>query len=128
MTDQSNVTKIPAPPPLPARASDWVRKVKDRRSINDRVEELHLELANDDNYLRWLLAVDDEQSIEGRVDLDRAEAARMIRDLAKTRGNPVANEKILTIRRAIGVVMGRYGESQREREQKQLSFINESGE
>ena len=108
-------------PPLPAKASDWQRKVKDNRTLNDRVEDLHLEyLEADERYRQLLTAVHDEQSVEGKVNVDRAEAARLLREYAKTKSNPIGDQKLVTIRRCLTVVMARYGESLREREAKQI--------
>jgi hypothetical protein len=104
-------------PPLPAKISDWVRKIKTDRTLNDLVEEIHRDLVPNDKYLALLRAVHDEQAVEGSLSADNLMAAHMIREAAEKRGSSVANEKLSTINKALGVVLRRYGADRKTRRQ-----------
>ena len=87
-----------------------------KRNLNDRVEEIHRALVEDENYLRLLYAVHDKQAIEGSLAVDNMMAARMIRDKAKGAGDlDVAHEKLTTIVKALNVVLRRYNISRKQR-------------
>ena len=105
----------PVPPSLPRVATEWVRKVKLDRTLNDEVESVHSRLCEDEAYVRLLDAVYDEQAVEGSLAADNTLAAMKIRDLARKISSPVANEKLATISKAMSVVLRRYGLSRKER-------------
>jgi hypothetical protein len=109
------------PPALPAVLEDWVSHLKQHRSINDAVEEIHKRLVDGDTsgqYLRYLFAVYDEQAVEGSLAADNIESARMIREKARTiEGHSLQDEKLATIAKSLGVVLRRYHLSRRERRQ-----------
>lgn len=103
-------------------------------TLNDRVEALHLRLFPDqsevvegdsnseliafqDRYLLLLDAVYDEQSVEGTIAADNQEAARVLREFARGAGKDsyVSEQKLITLSRALGVVLRRYGMSRKER-------------
>jgi hypothetical protein len=98
-----------AAPELPNSVSDWIRKTKAKRSINDLVEDVHLLLAENAEYKRYMTAIFAEQSQEGSLYADDLELARMIRAKAEEMGNAeLANEKKSTIAKALNIVLGRY--------------------
>lgn len=101
--------------PLPATRSDWVRKTQFNRTINDQVEDIHLALLDDEEYIELLQAVYDEQAVEGSLSSDNNMAAIKIRNAAKKMNNPVKDQKLATIIKALGVVLRRYGVSRKER-------------
>ena len=117
MTD----TLLKMPPALPATLEDWISHLKSRPSINDLVEDVHKMLISGDTgkeYILFLSAVYDEQAIEGSLAADNIEAARMIREKARTIENHLLqNEKLATISKALGVVLRRYHFSRKERRQ-----------
>lgn len=126
MDDQSNNDKRrnlsdsgkPVPPALPETAADYLaqRKLKEERDLNDLVEDIHLKLYDDQKYKRFRYATYDEQAVEGSIATDNSEAARMIRDYAKKNDiAEVAEQKLATIGKIIGVVERRYGQSRKER-------------
>ncbi len=117
----SNDKKITAPPPLPATLAEWdaVRDVKSTLTLNDRVESLHRHLsATDAGYPKYLWAVYDEQAVEGSLTDDDHEAARRIREMAKSTDHAdsvVAGEKIASIKKSLRVVLRRYHQGRKER-------------
>jgi hypothetical protein len=107
------------PPPLPRTREEWIakRNTNIKRTLNDMVEEIHLQLTGDNDYDRYLRAVYDEQAKEGSLAADNIFAAKLIREKA-TELNPncqLAEEKAATISKALGVVLRRYNESRKER-------------
>ena len=109
----------PRPIALPANTSDLIaqRKTELRRTLNDHVEALHLQLYDDVKYQRLLDAVYDEDAVEGSLAADNLLAAQMIRDRATEgdRDKYVAEKKLATLSKALGVVLRRYGVSRKER-------------
>jgi|SRR6185312_640774 len=107
------------PPALPATTSDLLgqRKFEMKRTLNDHVETIHLKLYENEDYQRLLDAVYDEDAVEGSLAADNLLAAKMIRDFAIADGfDPyVADKKLATIAKALGVVLRRYGVSRKER-------------
>jgi len=106
------------PPALPATAADWdkLRDIKQKLTLNDRVEALHRILEEKEDYQKLLYAVYDIQAVEGSLTDDDHSAARMIRDLAKERGDvEVATQKIAAIKSSLRVVLRRYHQSRKER-------------
>ena len=114
-------------PKLPTKASEWQRKVKDRRTINDYVTELHLELVDDDKvntrYLAYLEGVDSGSFVEGSEEADDLFAAVMIRERAAEKQiTLVANATAWAIRRSLKVALARFVDGSRsEREAKQIA-------
>jgi len=107
---------------VPVKLSDWHRFIKQKRTINDLVEDVHRVLMGDDEtselYQSFLSAVYDEEAVEGSLAADNIEAARMIREYARTQdGNELAGKKLATIAKALGVVLRRYHESRQYRRQ-----------
>jgi hypothetical protein len=117
MTTLNNVTKN-IPLPLPATAEDHLqhRIMQTQRTLNDMVEETHLQLIEDDKYRDYLNAVWDEQAVEGSLSADNIMAATMIRTKAVKMGNAIlAREKLATISKSLGVVLRRYEFSRKQR-------------
>jgi hypothetical protein len=107
------------PPPVPESADAYLarRKLKSGRTLNDYVEDIHLLLANNEQYQAYTWAVYDEQAVEGSLSADNIKAAEMIRNLAREKKipGPVAKEKLATIAKALNVVMRRSGDSRKQR-------------
>ena len=100
--------------PVPRALNDWVRKIKEKRTINDMVEDAHLALfASDPEYPPLLDAVYDEQAVEGSLSADNIVASQKIREWGKDGG--LAKEKLATISKALNVVLRRYEFSRKER-------------
>lgn len=120
----SQLKERPEPPPLPVTVSDWQKKrvIKTKRTLNDYVEDVHLNLLEDDGkdgelYRRYLYATYDVQAVEGSLAADNIKAAEVIRDTAGNE-NPVKTEKLATISMALGVVLRRYEEDRKSRRQR----------
>jgi hypothetical protein len=108
----------PLPDALPDTADKFraLRRLKGERTLNDQVEDLFLGLADNEDFVRYLYAVYDEQAVEGSLAADNLEAANMIREKAKKIGYvEVAREKKATISKALGVVLRRYASDRKER-------------
>lgn len=108
----------PVPQQLPATTEAFLahRKMKERRTINDRVEDAHLKLINNETYRALLFAIFDEQAIEASMEIDDVLAAKMIRDqAADLHDEELAAEKLATIVKSLRVVLRRYGFSRKER-------------
>lgn len=106
------------PVPLPATLEDMLamRKSQLGLTLNDYVEELHKKKWVDPKYRSLLEAVYPEDAVEGSLQTDDHEAARMLREQAIKDGNPyVRGRKLSTIIRALHVVMRRYQISRKER-------------
>ena len=105
------------PPPLPAEIDEWERKLKSGLTLNDHIEALHLALwPKSTEYRAFLEAVWDSDAVEGALSIDSTMAALMLRDEAKKRdGHPVAKKNLDTIKKSLGVVLNRYGNSRKER-------------
>jgi hypothetical protein len=103
--------------PVPTERSNWIRKTDFKRTINDMVEDLHLELVEtSDEYRGFLDAVWDEQAIEGSLAADNTMAAQLIRAEAVRRNVPqIATAKLATIVKALNIVLRRYGVSRNDR-------------
>ena len=108
----------PAPHPLPITKEELEahRKVFHQPTLNDVVHEYHIALWDNDLYRRYLEAVYDVAAVEGSLALDNGEAARMIRDLAKSKDDErLSSQKLAVIVFALNVVLRRYGISRKER-------------
>src|SRR5262245_20440917 len=105
------------PTPLPATIDDWERKIKHGLTLNDHVEAVHLQLWDDSpEYRAFLEAVWDSDAVEGSLACDNHEAARLLREKAKTiDGNPAGRKNIDTLKKSLGVVLNRYGNSRKDR-------------
>ena len=102
-------------PPLPADIKEWTRFAKQERTLNDLVEDLHVELVEDEKYRALLRAVYDAHAVEGSLAADNVLAAQMIRNLAKERNSEIQKEKLAVINMALGVVLRRYRASRKQR-------------
>ena len=103
---------------LPETIQDLMnqRKSKTKTSIIDQVETLHMSLYEKIEYKKLLDGIYTEQMVEGSEACDDIEAARMIRDEARKKGNGyIASQKLASIRTALRRVMVRYGISRSER-------------
>jgi hypothetical protein len=112
-------TPLKRPVPLPATRDDLVSqyRLKRKRNINDFVEDILLRLWPDQSFMKYLDAIYDSQAVEGSLEADDFEAARIIRQYAKDNNSPmVADENLTTIVRAMKVAQRRYniGRPQRE--------------
>jgi len=115
---QQRVGRVQRPAvPVPRSLSDWHRYVKQERTLNDHVEELHKALFEEDpEYAPLFDAVYDEQATEGSLAADNLLAAMKIRALADRRNlREVTREKYATIVKALNVVLRRYHQSRKER-------------
>jgi hypothetical protein len=114
----AQATQLRVPPPLPTTSQEWRehRKLKARRTINDLVEDIVVRLWEDKDFLKFVDAVYDSDTVEGSMDIDDMMAAMMIRDLAKETGNDeLAEKKLDVIVHAMRVVLRRYGQGRKER-------------
>lgn len=103
--------------PLPATTEDLVsRKTMKPTSLNDFVDQYHVELWSEDDYKQLLDATSDEDAVEGSCAIDNAKAAEMIRTRAARDGNKyVAGKKLATIVKSLNVVLRRYHMTRKER-------------
>jgi malonyl CoA-acyl carrier protein transacylase len=121
MSTESQKTGAVAPfrRAVPATLNDWHRFIKQKRTINDLVEDIHRELLLDEDkselYQSYLSAVFDEEAVEGSLAADNIEAARMIRERAHLDNSEIATKKLATIAKALGIVLRRYHESRQYR-------------
>jgi len=97
----AEATQLKVAPPLPATRTDLLAgyKLKRRRSINDLVEEIVVKLwDNDEQFMKYVDAIYNEQAVEGSLDDDDTMAAIIIRDTAKRdKHMEVAAQNIRTI-------------------------------
>lgn len=109
------------PPALPERIEEWQRFLKQERTLNDLVEDMHRILVSDEEdgpaYRALLRAVYDEQAVEGSLSADNTFAADMIRKKARLLdpAHELAEQKAATISKALNIVMRRYHSSRKER-------------
>lgn len=116
MGEDRRLKIYPEPPPLPEKIDNWVRTLKEERSLNDLVEDVHRVLVDEsDDYRRYLWAVHDTQAKEGSLSADNIMAAQLIRQKATDQKTEVADEKLATIVMALGVVLRRYNVSRKQR-------------
>lgn len=90
---------------------------KPATDVNGQVDEIVSRiLIEDEEFRRLLEALDPEQAIEGDLKTDDHMAALKIREAAIRNGiSPLATEQLATIRKALNVVMRRYGICRKER-------------
>jgi hypothetical protein len=108
--------------PVPRSIEEWIRKTKSDRNLNDLVEEIHMDLVNEthsrcEEYRGFLDATHDSQAVEGSLAADNNEAARIIREEARS-SKPtglVARSNLASIIKALNVVMSRYNMTRKER-------------
>lgn len=109
-------------PPLPASRQELLAgyKLKRRRTINDRVEEVIVKLWDvNEQFMKLVTAIYDSEAVEGSLEDDDMMAAIVIRDYAKKEGHvEVADQKVHTIKLAMRVGLRRFGVSRPEREEK----------
>lgn len=116
--DNNSVSRRkPLPSPIPARISMWERMIKQERTLNDLIEDVHRVLVDEnEKYRGYLYATYDEQAVEGSLSADNIKAAELIREKAVEVGNrEVAQQKLATIVKALGVVLRRYNQSRKQR-------------
>jgi len=110
---------ITAVVPLPkTREALLKQRVTDRRrTLNDYVDEIHVELwETNTEYMRLLDAVDDAGTVEGSMSIDTVRAAEIIRAHAKKNGIAYAAEqRLASLVRSLNVVLKRYRMSRKER-------------
>lgn len=115
----NDIINKPKPTPLPATVREFMsfRKNKSKRTLNDQIEEIHLQLyEKNDRYKELLEAVWDSDAVEGSLAIDNVMAAEMIREQAiKTSNVEVSRRKLDTIVKCLGVVLRRYGFTRKER-------------
>lgn len=109
------------PVPLPATRESLVAqyRLKRKRNINDYVEEILLKLWPEQSFMKYLDALYDSQAVEGSLEADDFEAARIIRQYAKDDNHSplVAGENLTTIVRAMRVAQRRYNIGRQQREE-----------
>lgn len=90
---------------------------KPATDINGQVDEIVSRiLIEDEEFRRLLEALDPEQAVEGDLKTDDHMAALKIREAAIRNGiSPLATEQLATIRKALNLVMRRYGICRKER-------------
>lgn len=110
-------TLLREPPPLPANIDDWERSIKNERTLNDLVEDIHRILVNESaDYRAYLRAVADAHAITGSLSFDNCKACELIQSKAKAIGSgEVAEEKLAIINLSLGVVLRRYKASRKQR-------------
>jgi hypothetical protein len=104
--------------PLPQNRASLIaqRKTPLERTLNDRVEQYHLNLWDDKQYRRFLDATSDEDTAEGSLAADNLEAANMIRMAALNANDDyVGTKKKATLVKSLNVVLRRYRISRQER-------------
>ena len=105
--------------PLPETRAELEaqRKSMRDRTINDYVEDVHLELWDNPFYRKALNAVTDASAMEGSVTADNFVAATMIRARANEAGKPraVIDATLQSIVTALQVVMRRYKIARKDR-------------
>jgi hypothetical protein len=98
--------------PLPASRTELLarRKVKSAPALNDEVERIFAELLYENaDYNRLVASTGRDDSVEGSVDIDQIEAARIMRDYARENHlTIVSNQSLTKLRHALRVVLGRY--------------------
>jgi hypothetical protein len=111
----------PAAPPLPATRADLLAgyKLKRKRSINDLVEEVIVRLWDaDEDFMKYVEAIYDEEAVEGSLEDDDTMAAQIIRNVAKKENlTEIASKNLHTIKLAMRVGLRRFGVARPEREQ-----------
>ena len=106
----------PVPMPrLPLQDFMALRRLKEKRSLNDLVEDFFRLLIEEEEFFQYLDAIHDEQAIEGSCSADNLKAAEMIRDRAREMESELALYKLATIAKSLNVVVKRYGLSRKER-------------
>lgn len=105
--------------PLPETRAELEaqRKSMRDRTLNDYVEDVHLELWDNPLFRKALNAVTDAGTLEGSVGADNFVAATMIRARATENGKPraVIDAKLQEIVTALQVVMRRYKIGRKDR-------------
>lgn len=116
----SRHTILREPPPLPANIDDWERSLKNERTLNDLVEDIHRILVNESaEYRGYLRAVADAHAVTGSMSFDNCKACELIQSKAKAIGSSeVANEKLAIINLSLSVVLRRYNASRKQRRNK----------
>ena len=94
------------------------RKSTSTRNLNDDVDDINGRLWPNREYRKWFEALWPSDTIEGTFHHDEQEAARMVRDYARSNHYPIAaNAKLASIMRSINVVHRRFhGMSRKERQ------------
>ena len=118
--EENNESKISSVA-LPSTVAEFMeqKKTKSLQTLNDHVERLHLSLYEDPAYMRLLEAVDSSDTVEGSIIADDLEAARMIRERAAATGDMVViKKKLVSISKALCVVLRRYEMSRKERRER----------
>jgi hypothetical protein len=106
---------VPMINPVPRSVAEWVRAIKTRPTINDMVEQYHLQLLANEDYAKLYDAVYNEQAVEGSLISDDHEAARAIREAAIRDNSPLGREKLATIVKSVRVVLRRYDMGRNQR-------------
>ena len=106
--------------PLPTTKEELVSRktMLAQPTLNDHVDNIHLQLWAEDDYRSLLDAVSDEDAVEGSCAIDNYKAAERIREYGRRHDNTyVAKKKLATIVKALNVVLRRYHISRKERAQ-----------
>ena len=126
MNTKSNIVAAPLPKSREAMIAQ--RTMSTDRTLNDYVDDLHVELfvseeEKDDQtpeealyYYKLLEPVFNSMAVEGSLQADDFEAARVIRGWAKNKNiNVVARQNLETIKRSLHVVWRRYKIDRKQR-------------
>ena len=103
--------------PIARTADEYLakRKLKNKRTLNDEVETVHLALAENEEYQAYREAFYDSAAVEGSLSIDDTLAAEMIREKSKDMEIVVvAKQNLATLVKTMRVVLRRFGESREE--------------
>jgi len=115
--NMASVSQLRASPlPTTRSALEASRVLKRRPTILDLIEPIVIALWEDENFTKLVDAVVDSDSVEGSTDADDQEAARMIREYAKSNRHPeVAKRNLKTLTHALRLVLKRFGQGRAQR-------------
>ena len=118
--------------PLPRTSEEMIarRVLKRRRTLNDFVEDVHLQLWEvSKEYMDYLDAVYDTEAVEGSRAADDLKAAECIRVYArKNEIKEIADKKLATLVKALGVVLSKYCSTRRQRAKTLRGELVDNGE
>jgi hypothetical protein len=92
-------------------SKEGANKMKLNPQLVDQVDAIHQKLVNEsETYCSFLMATRNDQAVEGSLFEDDVMAARLICDEARKTGSiVVAAAKLAIVRKALRVVLRRYG-------------------
>ena len=125
---EAQVAAMLGPRALKLLTDDGMPRERTRKTkIADEVEHIDLALWADEEYRKYFRATRNEHAVEGSLICDRFLALQMIREEAAKTGCWIAQEKTVTIDKALNVVLRRYGMSIKERRRQLAESTQEAG-